>query len=495
MSRTLSKTQQNYSTFDRELLAIFLNIRHFQHFLEGRTFTIYTDHKPLTFALSSSSNYNQRQLRQLSEISEYSAPIVHKAGKDNIVADTLSRPNFDTIAHVMTDVSDDLRFMAQEQINDPFCQSLLSDNIKSDIRVHKLTICDQTQLTLICDNSQDIIRPIVPVKMVPTIIQKYHDISHPGVQGTLELIKSKYVWKFMAKDVKKFVQNCLPCQAIKVDKHTKAPIQEFKIPPGRFAHIHVDIVGPLPTFEGFKYIFTAIDRWTRFPIAVPMPDSTTENCIKVFLNSWVSYFGVPEQLVTDRGTQFTSHLWRDLMRSLGIRHNLTTAYHPQSNGIVERFHRQLKQALKCKVAQKHLDWPNQLPLILLSLRSTPKQNLDTSPAELVFGQAPRLPGYFIDTMEIQPPYHDLLHTLHKTMNQISFVPPAYHGEPNSYLPPNMYNAKFIFVRNKDPVGFMPTYAGPFRVLKSGRKFFKVMVGSKIDSISVDRIKPAYSDEE
>ena len=122
------------------------------------------------------------------------------------------------------------------------------------------------------------------------------------------------------------------------------------MPERRFDHVNVDIVGPLPTSAGYSYLLTIVDRYTRWPEAIPLTDIRAETCARAFLAQWISRFGVPSRITSDRGVQFTSSLWEAVMRIFGSDHCTTTAYHPQSNGRVERFHRQLKAALKAKLA-------------------------------------------------------------------------------------------------------------------------------------------------
>ena len=109
----------------------------------------------------------------------------------------------------------------------------------------------------------------------------------------------------------------------KVQRHVQAPLEQYENPPHRFATINIDIVGPLPISQGFSYLFTIVDRFTRWPEAIPMTDATA--------TSWISRFGIPQSITSDRGPQFTSQIWNELSQTLGFQLNLTTAYHPQAN--------------------------------------------------------------------------------------------------------------------------------------------------------------------
>ncbi len=118
-------------------------------------------------------------------------------------------------------------------------------------------------------------------------------------------------------------------------------------------------MGPLPASKGFRYLFTIIDRTSRWPEAILVAATTTVDCANALFQGWMSRFGVPAVITSDPGAQFTSSLWAALCSLLNIQHNQTTAYHPQSNGMVERFHRRLKDALRARFAAAN--WVHHLP--------------------------------------------------------------------------------------------------------------------------------------
>ncbi len=133
---------------------------------------------------------------------------------------------------------------------------------------------------------------------------------------------------------------------------------------------------------------------------------TADSCAAALVDGWVSRFGVPQQITSDRGAQFTSSVWSSLLALLGIKSKLTTPYHPQANGAVERFHRRLKDALRARLAGS--DWPSHLPWVLLSLRAAPREDSGVSAAELVYGCPLSLPGQFLTGSE-QPPASFIRH--------------------------------------------------------------------------------------
>ena len=138
-------------------------------------------------------------------------------------------------------------------------------------------------------------------------------------------------------------------------------------------------------------MLTMMDRTTRWPEAVAICDSTADTIIQAFHLNWTARFGVPRIITTDRGAQFTSKAWTSSLARLGISAAMTTAYHPQSNGLVERFHRSLKNALRCAVTASKL-WTRSLPWVLLGLRNAPRVESATSAAEVLYGTTLRVPG-------------------------------------------------------------------------------------------------------
>ena len=166
------------------------------------------------------------------------------------------------------------------------------------------------------------------------------------------------------------------------------PVQGIDVPSRRFSHVLVDLVGPLPSVHGYTHVFTVVDRSTHWPAAYPIQDTSTTACINSLVE-WISSFGVPATIASDRGSQFTSSSWSAFCHSLGIQHVMMTAYHPQSNSMVEWMHWQLKVALVAR--RSSTSWPSELPWVLLGLRSVPLEQPGVSSAELVFGTPPTLP--------------------------------------------------------------------------------------------------------
>ena len=466
-------------------MAIYLAVHHFRHWVEGRPFRIFTDHRPLIPAFQKATTpLSSRQQRHLARISEFSTDIQHVSGKCNVVADALSRlPSIQAVEPAYS--AWDWPLFTEEQNKDTDVINLTTS--PGNLQVQPVEIQGSQVL---CDISLGYGRPIVPVSFRRRVFDAMHNLSHPSVRSTKRSVTKHFVWPHVAKDIGEWARECLTCQANKIHRHTKAPICEFPAISQRFEHVHVDLVGPLPSSRGCRYLFTAIDRFTRWPEAFPLFETSTAACAQAFLSGWISRYGVPAVITSDNGPQFISDLWKQLSDSLGITLQRTTAYHPQSNGILERFHRSLKTALRSRL--KGPDWLDQLPWALLGLRTQAKEDLQTSAAELVFGEPLQVPGLPLRRTVEDP--SEFLNRLRSDVTRLLPTPTVFHGEQQSYVPANLRTADYVFVRQDSPrTCLQPPYRGPFLVLEKGDKDFLIHLGTREERISIDRLKGAAVD--
>lgn len=501
-SRKLSPTEAKYSTFDRELLGIKASIEHFRHMVEGRIFTVFTDHKPIISAMHTSRDRSSpRQARHLTYIAEFTTDIQHVAGKNNAVSDALSRSISST-----TNNSESTVIMALQELPlldySAIAEAQKAAQTEMDtyraastgLELHDIDIASGT---ILCDTSTGTVRPIIPSSWQKKVFTSLHCLSHAATRPMQRLLTARYVWHGMKKDIRYWCRECQSCQASKVTRHVHSAVERPPPPTERFAEVHVDIVGPLPkSADNMVYMLTAVDRFTRWPEVFPVPDIRADTIAEAFVAGWISRFGSPRVLITDRGSQFTSSTWNDVGKILGIKLHHTTAYHPQSNGMVERLHRQLKDALKARSADQQ--WTKHLPHVLLGIRTAPRgTETDTwTPAELTYGQTLRLPGDFEDQSGPDRPTYPVTifgRELQRSMQHVT--PPPVAPVPSSrpcYVPASLAEADHVFVRHdRHTRPLERPYAGPYPVLKKSQKYFTILINGKTDNVSIDRLKTAY----
>lgn len=483
-SSKLTPAQKKYSVYDRELLAIYSALKHFHYLVEGRNPVIYTDHKPLIFALRQNPDKaTPRQFRYLDYISQYTTDIRYIHGEENLVADAFSR--IEAITSIQTVSAKEL---ANAQAHDPELLALVSlENNRHSLRLEKVVSAD---LELYCDVSKfGYKRPFVPQSLRKRIFRQYHDLAHTGVKRTRHLISTRYVWPTMQKDIGEWTRSCPTCQRTKITRHTSAPLNHFPLNPKRLDHVHIDLIGRLPISNGNSYCLTMIDRATRWMETVPIPDMSAQTVTDALICHWISRFGCPSKVTTDQGRQFESQLFHSLSKTLGTKRIRTCAYHPQANGLIENFHRTLKAAItSCPNPTR---WSEYLPIILLILRASIITDAEVSPAEALYGQALCLPG---DIFEPRPSVYtnDFSERIHHAVQALNAT--KHHDtQRRSFVHPSLFTASHVFLRQdavKPP--FTAPYRGPYKVLKRYEKTFDIEIGKKPVTVSVDRLKPLVS---
>ena len=330
-----------------------------------------------------------------------------------------------------------------------------------------------------------------------------HGLGHPGVERTRQTIAEKFVWPSLRADVTRWARECQHCQRAKVLRNVAPPIGDFEVPNKRFEHLNLDLVTLSPS-NGYRYLLTIVDRFSRWPVAIPIKDMAVETILDAFAHGWVANFGVPSSITTDRGSQFLSAAWSQLMSTWGIRTHTTTAYHPQSNGLVERLHRRLKEALLACSHDHPEEWYWKLPSVMLSLRTTLKPDLGASSAEMLFGEPLSIPGTLLsnspsDDQQLHQQQQRTLANLRLEVARLQPVPTSAHRRQNVRLPEDLQTCTHVFIRKGgvQPC-FSTPYSGPYRVSSRHENHFRVSIpGRGTESVALARLKPAVvaSDEE
>ena len=248
-----------------------------------------------------SDPWTARQQRHLTFISEFTTDLQHVSGKFNIVADCLSRATLNSVV-----LGIDYAAMACAQADDPNVKAFPTSITSLQIQPFQI---DNSTTPLLCDVSTSHPRPLVPNSFQRQVFEAIHNLAHPGRKSTVRLVSQKFVWHGLKKQVSQWAKECLACQTSKIQSHVHTPVINIPVPSKRFSHIHIDIVGLLPPSEGFSHILTIIDRTTRWPEVIPLSNTSTTECARALIKHWISRFGTPLDMSSDRGSQFTSTLW------------------------------------------------------------------------------------------------------------------------------------------------------------------------------------------
>ena len=399
-SRSLAPAEKKYSQLDKEALAIIFGVKRFHQYLYGRHFTIVSDHKPLQHLFSESSAIptlaSARIQRWALVLSAYDYHIEYKPGLLHGNADMLSRlPLSDTPTSVtvpgetilLMDMLNSLPVTAaqikQGTDRDPVLskvRTLLLTGWK-DITGDHMKPFQQRQNELSVQDGCVLwgTRVVVPPQLREKVLQELHE-GHPGASRMKSLARSFVWWPGMDKDIEDRVKACEPCQR---SRHlpAAAPLQPWEWPQRPWARVHIDYAGP---FMGrmFLILVDAHSKWLEVKSVSSATTSTTVEQLRAIFAT----HGLPEMLVSDNGSVFTSAEFKSFIKNNGIRHATSAPYHPASNGLAERAVQTFKESMK-KMSNGSIE--TRLSRFLFTYRTTPHTTTGISPAELLFNQRPR----------------------------------------------------------------------------------------------------------
>uniref|UniRef100_A0A8C5APC8 Gypsy retrotransposon integrase-like protein 1 n=1 Tax=Gadus morhua TaxID=8049 RepID=A0A8C5APC8_GADMO len=443
-SRTFNKAERRYCVTRRELLAIVRAVRHFKYYLCGRHFTVRTDHSALQWLMSFKEPEGQ-VARWIEELQSYSFSVVHRAGVRHANADALSRrpcsqdgcrncerresrekelcsqeegcSSVEVASQVCCELREvdtagwrrqqeedaDLRPVLQwldQQRRPPWEEvavlSLVTKGLWAKFKA--LRLWDGVLQRAWKEPATGEVRwqVVVPHSLRGEVLQAVHGAvgsGHFGVTKTLRRLRLGFYWGQHKRDVEDFCRRCDGCTARKgPTERSHAQLQQFPVgfPMER---VGVDVVGPLPCTErGNKYVLTAMDYFTKWPEAYALPDQGAETIADALVGGMNSRFGAAESIHSDQGRNFESCVFAALCSRLDMQKTRTTPLHPQSDGLVERFHRCMEQQLAIVSAEHQRDWDNHLPLVLMAYRSAVQESTSCTPALLMLGRELRTPA-------------------------------------------------------------------------------------------------------
>ncbi|XP_023212687.1 uncharacterized protein LOC111615516 [Centruroides sculpturatus] len=343
-SRILRKSEKNYSTTEKKILAVVWATKYFKPYLYERKFIILIDHRPLKWLMSNKdSSTNSRIARWIIFLQEFEFEVRHKARECHKNADALSRIPIRQIVETEDDLDP---IYSKAQIQDlqrrnpkwnPIIQQLEDGTtLDPDLKIQFFLDEEGALYHLQPLNQGDFLEQLViPSVLIPYLLHTYHDTPVGGYLGARKMqqkLQTLFYWQNMNRDIKTHCQECQRCAIHKrKDKRTEAEIQLFSPLTHLFERTAMDIIGPLPiTTNGNKYILVFVDHFSRYAEAIPLPNIHSKTIAKAFVTNIVLRHSTPVQLLTDRAPNLISKMFKEVCELLHIKLLHTTAYHPAS---------------------------------------------------------------------------------------------------------------------------------------------------------------------
>lgn len=408
-SRTLTGAQKNYTTTEKELLAVVFAFDKFRSYLILSKTIVYTDHSALKY-LFKKQDSKHRLIRWVLLLQEFDIEIRHKHGAENVASDHLSRlenPNLEKLDEsVIQDKFPDEFIMRVEIESEIPWFAHFANYLASGILLKGLSHQQKKKFfadlkyyfwdhpNLFRVGADQVIRRCVYGKEAQQILEHCHQGPTGGHFGpsytAKKVFDSGFYWPTIFKDAHTFVRTCNACQRTgnisKRDEMPQNSIQVCEI----FDIWGIDFMGPFPSSHKCKYILVAVDYVSKWAEAKALPTNDARVVIN-FLKNLFSRFGIPKALISDRGTHFANNLLEKVLKKYGVNHRFSTPYHPQTSGQVENTNRALKRILEKTVENNPKIWYKKLDDALWAFRTAFKTPIGTTPFRLVYGKACHLP--------------------------------------------------------------------------------------------------------
>ena len=491
-ARTLNEAERNYTTGERELLAIKWSVRKFRCYLYGRHFEVITDHKPLIH-VKTAKNPSERSLKWILELEEYDIAFRHRPGKLNVIADVLSRIDEPpdepiewyhrnkSISHLKEEIAKTMTVNggmfdeSDEEEEQVMCVGSIQSDCIDKAKLTKAQNEDSEILEMLNENAgskgvffrrdkegtvfmvdpkRKFWRIVVPRRFRRYVLEACHDSlggGHMGRTKTLGKIASRFYWNGMSTDCARYVDGCETCNKTKSSRRPSAPLL-ISLPRvnNPFDRVAIDFVGPLPTTaKGNRYILVLVDYATRWPEAFATKDMLATTVAEILVKEILCRHGAPVELLSDQGRDFLANVVKEVCVFTKTKKIQTAAYHPQTNGLCERFNGTLTQILSAYVHDNQRDWDNLLPIALFGYRIAIQESTKRSPAELLYGRQIRLPlnwDLFLPKLEFSRQLKDEWRRAQESVSKVADKNRMYQSQKNK--PIDFTECKQIRVRNE-----------------------------------------------
>ncbi|GJX44295.1 putative reverse transcriptase domain-containing protein [Tanacetum coccineum] len=514
-SRQLKKHEENYTTHDLELGAVVFALRLWRHYLYGTKCTVYTDHKSLQYILDQ-KELNMRQRRWIELLSDYDCEIRYHPGKANVVADALSRKDREPIrvrSLVMT-----VHTNLPERILKAQTDAMKEENVKAENLGRLIKPIFETRSDGIQCFEGRIWLPLFG-GLRDLIMHESHKSKysiHPGSDKMYQDLKKLYWWPNMKAEIATYVSKCLTCAKVKAE-HQKPSglLQQPEIPEWKWEKITMDFVSGLPrTPSGYDSIWVIVDRLTKSAHFLPMKKTDSiEKLAQLYLKEIVCKHGVPTSIISDRDSLFTSRFWKSLQEAMGTQLDMSTAYHPETDGQSERTIQTLEDMLRACVIDFGSSWDRHLPLVEFSYNNSYHASIKAAPFEALYGRKCRSPVCWSEVGDSQLTGPEMIRETTEKIVQIKNRLLTARSRQKSYAdvrrkPMEFQVGDMVLLKVSPWKGVIrfgkrgklsPRYIGPFKIIERiGPVAYKLELPDKLRGIHntfhVSNLKKCLADE-
>jgi transposase InsO family protein len=531
--RKLQGAELNYPVHEKELLAIKYGLEKFHYYIDnGQTTTIVTDHESLQY-LQTTRRPSRRLARWVASFQQYDLVIKYRPGKDAVVPDAISRrPDFmeDTPGNVL---KQPLRLNAIAGVDELEWLDALKTYLQSQTLPINPSLAEHIQRTasdyIVREQDSDLVlyrvfkddsyeAPYLAPEFRQDLLRHVHqEFGHLGNPGLMGVLRPRAFWPGMEKDVQEFVHNCPQCQVSQrsrpgLERERAHPLVDAKIRP--FERWGLDLIGRLPTTpNGNRWIITAIEYVTGWPVARALKEATEEEIARFIHEEIYTNYGAPREIISDNGPNLIGAGVAHYVKQLATRHRTTTPYHPRTNGKVENLNGLIGRMLtKYLVGKPTRLWDEYLHQALFAARIRIHTVTKKSPFYLLYGLSPRIPSDpntpIPDDAEPEDPEERLKNVAHvRTLANELLLNRAIRTKrihDEAVKETSLQPGTWVLVRNEGPEKFQPRWFGPYRILKahplgtyaleepSGRVLQNLINGSRLIEANVSDPEDLWS---